>query len=118
MSILLHSSRLAHCYTDPKSNWVAVTKWVLSNATREMPNFWARKRKDGPIDTHTNTRGRNSIATYLIVCGVEGKPPEKWYNSLLKKYQELQLVVHDCDQCKHKLACMVVPHAVRTFEEK
>ena len=26
--------------------------------------------------------------------------------------------VYDCDQCRHRLACLVLPHAERTFESK
>ncbi len=35
------------------------------------------------------------------------------------KYEQYELhKTMDCNECKHQFACMISPHAIRTFESK
>ncbi len=119
MGALLYNTRLVHCYSYPQSGRPATTKWLLSNSG-EIYNFWVRKEPDGKLTSHADgvAVGNKEMFFSAQIFGVNGQGPQEWHNELTKRYKVYGAIMHDCDQCKHKLACMVVPTAVRTFENR
>ncbi len=113
MSTILTSSHFAHCCSSEA--WqIKMAKWTLSQSTSLVIHL----QQDGTLDTKPNDMDQFTKDRLRTHYGLRGDTVKGWRDTLLQYWKENQMhvTVYNCDQCKHRLACLVSPEVVRTFE--
>ncbi len=117
MSTIVTSSHFIHCFKDREQALIRIIKWTLGMTENQAVY---RERNNAKLTTFITKSAvfANGTREKIRWGYAKGDTPKEWRDSLLKGWKTSEVETFDCDACKHKLACMVVPYAARIFEKR
>ncbi len=115
MSILATGSRLTLCMSNGSDRSVPNrAKFTIVKDPHYLLSFLVFDTKEMGIDTYIS----EDPSPYARPTGLKGNTLEEWRTEMLADGKKKGDTLHDCQDCKHRLACLIEPRAIRLFESK
>ncbi len=114
MSTIVTSSHAVYCLSNPKVPAIEKTKRAMRIGT----SFIVHRDTDGKL--HADTQIVDSVSPD-IMRAFELKEIDllkEWRAAGTQEWKDKGATVFDCDQCKHRLACLVSPEYKQVFESR
>ncbi len=115
MSTILTGLHLAMCMSDDVSTQNEYTvRWSIRKDESGVHSFVVFKDASGGINISRQSDGSGSSP-----IGLKDGTLEEWQHATIEGwFRQDTIVVHSCNECRHRLVCLIEPQVAKTFESK